>query len=129
MLKPNQKGFTSLETLFVCIIIGLFIGIAVPYYERVALEAKEVTLRIGLVNIRSGIRLYYALQEHYPADLKSLIHKKYLLPVQDGIISGEYLTAQSVDSEGNLLDPFGNRYQYNPVSGHVVSSTKGYEIW
>lgn len=128
-MRPNQKGFTTLETLFVCIIIGILIGFAWPYYLRLEREAKEVTLRTGLVNIRSGIVLYQALEQHYPADLRSLVHRKYLLPVRDEIISGEYLLAQAVDGEGNLLDPFGNRYRYNSVSGHVVSSTKGYESW
>ena len=128
-MRPNQKGFTALETLFVCIIIGILIGIAWPYYLRLEREAKEVTLRTGLVNIRSGIGLYHALQQNYPADLKNLVRRKYLLPVRDEIISGEYLMAQAVDGEGNLLDPFGNRYRYDPGSGQVVSSTEGYENW
>lgn len=129
MLTPNQKGFTSLETLFVCIMVGLLIVVAIPYYQRLALEAKEVTLRATLVNIRGGIELYQVLQQHYPADLKSLVHKKYLLPVRDEIISGEYLMAQAVDADGNLLDPFGNRYRYDPLTGRAASSTKGYESW
>lgn len=129
MLKSNQRGFTVLETLSVCIIIGSLIGIAIPYYQRLVLEAKEVTLRAGLVNIRGGIGLYYALQRRYPADLKSLVRRKYLLPVRDEIISREYLIAQATDTEGNLLDPFGNRYRYDPATGDVASSTKGYESW
>lgn len=129
MLKPNQKGFTTLETLLVSIIIGALIGIAIPFYQQLALEAKEVTLRAGLVNIRSGVELYNALQQHYPADLKNLIREKYLLPVNNRIISGNYLVAQSVDEAGNLLDPFGNRYRYDPATGDVASGTEGYESW
>lgn len=129
MQKPNQKGFTVLETLFVCIIVGGLVGIAIPYYQALALEAKEVTLRAGLVNIRGGVGLYHALQKHYPADLKTLIHRKYILPVENEVISSEYLMAQTVDDGGNLLDPFGNRYRYDPITGRVTSSTKGYENW
>ncbi|NKE72722.1 hypothetical protein [Candidatus Manganitrophus noduliformans] len=109
--------------------VGGLIGIAMPYYQKLALEAKEVTLKTGLVNIRSGIVLYQALQRHYPTDLKSLVREKYILPVNDKIISREYLIAQSVDTEGNLLDPFGNHYRYDPVTGQVASSTEGYESW
>lgn len=129
MLRPNQKGFTSLETLCVCIMVGGLIGIAMPYYQKLALEAKEVTLRAELVNVRSGVELYHALQRHYPADLRNLILQKYLLPVNDRIISGDYLIAQSLDEDGNLLDPFGNRYRYDPATGQVASETKGYERW
>lgn len=129
MLKANQKGLTLLETLLVCIIIGALIGIAIPYYQRLAQEAKEVTLRAGLVNIRGGVGLYQVLEQHYPVDLKNLIQRKYLLPVHGEIISREYLIAQATDTEGNLLDPFGNRYRYDPATGAVTSSTKGYESW
>ena len=129
MLKSNQRGSTVLEAVLTCIVIGILIGIAVPYYHRLALEAKKVTLRAGLVNIRGGIGLYHALEQHYPTDLKSLVHRKYLLPVSNEIISGEYLMAQSVDGEGNLLDPFGNRYRYDSATGRVTSNTKGYENW
>ncbi len=129
MLRSDQKGFTALETLLVCIVISLLIGIATSYYQRLALEAKEVTLTTGLVNIRNGIGLYRVLQQHYPEDLKNLVKEKYLLPVNDKIISGEYLAAQSLDGDGNLLDPFGNRYRYDPTTGQVASNTQGYESW
>lgn len=129
MLKANQKGFTVLETLLVCIIVGALMGIAIPYYQRLALEAKEVTLRAGLANVRGGIELYHILEQHYPVDLKSLVQRKYLLPVSGEIISREYLIAQATDTEGNLLDPFGNHYRYDSVTGRVASGTKGYESW
>lgn len=109
--------------------IGGLIGIAMPYYQKLALEAKEVTLRAELVNIRNGVELYNALHRSYPADLKNLIRQKYLLPINDRLISGDYLVAQSMDEDGNLLNPFGNRYRYDPATGRVTSETKGYESW
>jgi hypothetical protein len=75
------------------------------------------------------VGLYHILEQHYPVDLKNLIQRKYLLPVHGEIISREYLIAQATDTEGNLLDPFGNHYRYDSVTGRVASSTKGYESW
>lgn len=87
-------------------------------------------MQTGLANIRKGIELYQVLEGRNPADLKSLVHKRYVIATrQDTFFSGEYLRAQAQDKEGNLLDPFGNRYRYDSKNGTVAPETKGYEKW
>lgn len=126
----NEKGLGILDTLFVCILVSILIGTVIPYYERLEQEAREVTLQTGLANIRKGIELYQALKGQNPSDLKSLVRARYVIPTrQDTFFSGEYLRAQAQDKEGNLLDPFGNRYEYDRNNGKVSSGTKGYETW
>lgn len=120
----------SLDTLLVCILVSILIGTVIPYYQKIQQDAKEAVLMSGLVNIRKGIELYTALQGRYPSDLKDLINARYVIPVrEDTFFSGEYLRSQSVDAEGNLLDPFGHRYLYNPKNGIVTSGTEGYQTW
>lgn len=126
----NEKGLGIFDTILVCTLIGILIGIAIPYYQKLVKEAREVALRSGLVNVRKGVELYHALQGHYPADLKNLARRRYVVETRkDTFFSGEYLSAVSSDAEGYLLDSFGNRYLYDPVRGHVTSTTKGYETW
>jgi len=126
----NQRGAGIFEILLVCILISLLVGMVIPYYQRLAQKAREVTLQSGLIQIRKGVELYRVLQGHYPSDLKSLVHARYLIPIQEGtFFSGEYLNQQTMDAEGNLLDPFGNSYRYNNKDGTVSSSTKEYEKW
>lgn len=126
----NQKGAGALETLFVCIVVSILIGVVIPYYQKLEQEGKEITLKTGLMNIRKGIELYQALQGFYPADLKTLVQARYAIPFRDNsVFSGEYLSSQTVDPEGNLLDPFGNRYRYNKKDGTVFSGTSGFEKW
>lgn len=126
----NQRGQGILDTLLVCILVSILIGTVIPYYQGLAQEAREAALQVGLVNIRKGVELYQALQGHYPPDLKNLMHTQFIIPArEDTFFSGEYLRHRATDPTGNLLDPFGNRYQYDPSRGTVVSGTKGYESW
>jgi type II secretory pathway pseudopilin PulG len=118
------------DTLLVCILVSILIGTVIPYYQQLAREAKETALQTGLANIRKGIDLYRVLQGRLPADLKSLVHARYIIPArEDTFFSGEYLRSQATDSTGNLVDPFGNQYRYNPLKGTVSSGTEGYETW
>lgn len=126
----NQKGQGILDTLLVCILVSILVGTVIPYYQRLAQQAREAALQTGLVNIRKGVELYQVLQGHYPPDLKSLVHAHFIIAArEDTFFSGEYLRHRATDLEGNLLDPFGNRYRYDPSKGTVFSGTKGYELW
>ena len=126
----NEKGLGILDTLFVCILVSILIGTVIPYYQKLEREAREVALRTGLANIRKGIELHYTLQGRFPSNLKSLLNKRYIVAARsDTFFSGEYLRAQAVDKEGNLLDPFGNHYKYNEKNGNVHSESRGYESW
>jgi|SRR3569832_1340695 len=126
----NQKGLGIFDTLLVCILISISIGMVIPYYQKLAQDAREAALKTGLGNIRKGIELYQVLQGHNPSDLKSLVGMRYLVPIrEDTFFSGEYLGAQAKNGEGDLVDPFGNRYQYDRRNGTVISGTKEYEKW
>jgi len=129
----NQKdlaGFTVFDTLLVCILIAGMMAVLMIYYQRTIQEAKETALRTGLASIRLSIQLYHVLNGRYPKDLPELLTKRFLMPTKEGtIFSDQYLKAQALDPSGYLIDPFGQRYQYNPVLGRVTSSTRGYENW
>lgn len=130
MLIRSQKGAGVFETLLVCIMVSVLIGIGIPHYQKLVHEAREAALQTGLANIRKGIELHQALRGRFPTDLKNLVHARYIIPVrEDTFFSGEYLQDQAIDEGGNLLDPFGNRYRYNPKNGIVTSGTAGYESW
>lgn len=126
----NEKGLGIIETIIVCLLIAIMFGILMPKYQMVAKEARETALKMGLTNIRSSIQLYSALNNKPPADLKDLLGKRYLIPTREGtIFNDQYLRTSALDNEGNLIDPFGNRYSYESKDGKVSSTTKGYEGW
>lgn len=126
----SEEGKGALDTLLVCILIGIVIAVIFPYYHMTVKVAKEVALQAGLVNIRKTIQLYQFMEHQYPPDLGSLTQKRLVLPArEDTFFKKEYLSSVAADPEGHLLDPFGNRYRYDPRNGRVSSGTPGYETW
>lgn len=129
-LFQNEEGKGALDTLLVCILIGIMITVIFSYYSMTVRVAKEVTLQAGLVNLRKTIQLYHFMEHQYPSDLGSLVQKRLVFPArEDTFFKEEYLSSVTVDPEGHLLDPFGNRYRYDPRNGRISSRTPGYETW
>jgi competence protein ComGC len=133
----DAKGLTIIDAVITLCLIGILIGVVIPQYHRVAREAREVALKMGLTNIRTSIRLFRMLNERNPRSLRELIENDLLLPARRGkdpfagaiFLDEKYLEKQAQDAEGHLVDAFGNRYAYDPVRGEVKASTKGYENW
>ena len=123
-------GRTALDAALVCVLVVGLAAVMTTYFDHLTREARETALKMGLGNIRMSVRLYQALNERYPKDVKELLTTGYLLPTkEDTIFSDRYLDAQALDADGYPIDPFGHRYEYDPKQGRVASSTKGYEQW
>ena len=131
-----------MDTLLVCALVGILISVSFYYYQRVVLEAKGVAMKAELQNIRTAVNAYRALNRNRnPESLKGLITGKYIVPrdekepmeqkylKQARLFERHYLEVYTLDKEGYPIDPFGNRYRYDPKTGDVASGTKGYESW
>jgi hypothetical protein len=128
--STRTEGRTVLDALLVCVVVsGLVMGV-MAYFDHLAREARETALRMGLGNIRMGVRLYHVLNERYPRDVRELFATGYLLPAgKDSVFVAHYLEAQALDNDGYPVDPFGHRYRYEPENGRLLSESKGYEQW
>lgn len=133
--KP-MRGGTALEAIITLCLIGILIGVVIPKYQRLAHEAREAALRSELVNIRTSIKLFRLSIGRNPESLKEMLEKDVMLPARVGkdaltgsIFKHKYLMHNAVDSEGNILDAFGSRFEYDPKTGEVRTTTKGYEKW
>ena len=124
MRLKGEQGLGIVDTLIVLVLISIFFGVLIPHYEKIAVDAQETALKVGLQNIRMAIGVYLIINHEYPRDLRDLINKRYIIPVRgDTIFTQEYLRSLAVDSEGRPLDPFRNPYSYDRVNGHVASTT------
>ena len=74
----RQKGFTLIEMLVVCAIIGILSAAAVANYRRSIVKAKEAVLRQDLYTMRTLINQYFADKGKYPSDLTALVSDHYL---------------------------------------------------
>ena len=144
----NNKGRTVFETLLALIIIGILLVGAITYFQRATKVVKEYALMSELGNIRISVLLYFVINKKFPDSLKQMVDEKIILPFQDTeaikkmtgnagitvqtgtiIIDRTYLEKMSMDKEGNILDPFGNSYNYDPRLGKLSSSTPNYGGW
>ena len=140
--KKQDNGLGIVDTLLVSALVGILISVSFYYYQRVVLEAKRVAMKSELQSIRTAMNAYRALHRNRnPESLKTLFTEKYIAPrdekapieqkylEQAKLFERHYLDVNTLDKDGYPMDPFGNRYRYDPRTGDVTSGTKGYESW
>ena len=117
-LTHTSKGYSVFELVSSFLIIFILIGTFGTYAFKVVVIAKEIALQNELANLRLSVELYKAFNGGYPEDLNQV----YEIP-------DYFVTIDRLDKEGNLLDPFGKRYYYNPITGRLRSQTEKYKKW
>jgi len=105
--------------------------IAIERFWSSAYLAQEAALQIELSNIRRAVSFYLMTKGKLPESLRQMTQEKVIVPKQDVyvVMEWQYIQDMTIDKEGNILDPFGNRYIYDPKTGRVKTETKGYDAW
>ena len=126
----SEKGRSLWENLILGAILVGMIYVAVLYYGKVAEQARMKVLESDMRNMRLGINLYLYKNGKVPEDIRDLEREKTIEYTAGGeLIRREYIKLITKDEEGYPLDPFGNRYHYDPKIGMVHPTTPGYENW
>ena len=129
-LLRSEKGRSLWENLILGAILVGMIYVAVLYYGKVADQARMKVLESDMRNMRLGISLYLYKNGKVPEDIRDLEREKIIeYTAGREIIRREYVKLITKDEEGYPIDPFGNRYHYNPETGMVHPTTPGYETW
>ena len=85
-LENRSRGFTLIEMMIVMAIIVILIAIAVPFYQKAIVRAKESVLHGNLSAMRSAIDEYSYDKQKAPQSLQDLVSAGYLHDVpQDPI--------------------------------------------
>ncbi|MBI5970816.1 MAG: hypothetical protein HY884_06645 [Deltaproteobacteria bacterium] len=131
------RGIEALvETLSVMVFISVLLVIVIPRFYSSSRDIKETALRIELSNLRGAINFFAMLEKRLPASLAELAEKKAVISKRDVegrdykvVFEGRFVEAMTEDAGGRITDTFGNPYVYDPKTGRVASTTKGYEGW
>jgi len=76
--RKSRRGFTLVELMIVMAIIVILIGVAIPYYQKSVIRAKESVLRNNLFTIRTVIDEYSYDKQKAPQSLQDLVTDGYL---------------------------------------------------
>ena len=76
-----RRGFTLIEMMIVMAIIVILIAIAIPYYQKTLVRAKESVLHNNLSAMRNAIDAYSFDKQKAPHDLHDLVQDGYLRAV------------------------------------------------
>jgi general secretion pathway protein G len=77
----SRRGFTLIEMMIVMAIIVILIAVAVPFYQKAIIRAKESVLHSNLFAMRSAIDEYAFDKQKAPHDLQELVTEGYLRDV------------------------------------------------
>lgn len=118
----RRPGFTLIELMFVVLIIGILVGIAIPRFMQTLQRAHEGAVRGNLGTLRSSLKVYYADTEGgYPETLEFLaLNGKYVNAVPN-IQLRDYHADSSAVREGTGLTTSNDRNGWLYIS--VSSST------
>lgn len=74
----RRRGFTIIELMVVMTIISILVSLAVPFYQKSILRAKESVLRNNLFTMRTVIDEYTYDKQKAPQTLQDLVSEGYL---------------------------------------------------
>lgn len=123
----NNRGRALWEWLVFVSVLVVAIALMGSTYSAQQRLLKEKNMHGQLQILRMGEMLYTSVNNVKPNSLKQLVEGTFTLPGDN--LARHYIEHPPTLVNGNLLDPFGNPYTYDPVSGWIKSTTPGYEFW
>jgi len=86
--RLRRNGFTLIELMIVMSIIVILISVAIPFYQKSIVRAKETVLHNNLSAMRNAIDEYAYDKQKAPQQLTDLVSEGYLRDVPKDPITG-----------------------------------------
>jgi len=105
-LSRRKCGFTLIELMIVMSVIVILIGLAVPFYQKSIIRAKETVLHNNLFAMRSAIDEYSYDKQKAPQSLQDLVTDGYLRDIPKDPIVGNADSWKIINEDaGQAVDP------------------------
>lgn len=125
ILEVKQISLSFMLAIAVGSVLLIF---SVVFFVRTGnRRRKKEIIQLELKVLRYALALYHQKTGKFPLALENLFGEKWRPPGKTE--DRTYLEGMRRGDRGFLMDPFGKRYWYNPDTGGVHSTTKGYEEW
>ena len=85
--RLTRRGFTLIEMMIVMAIIVILIAVAVPFYQKAIIRAKETVLHSNIRAIRNSIDEYSFDKQKAPSSLQDLVSAGYLHDIPEDPIT------------------------------------------
>ncbi|MBI2060252.1 MAG: hypothetical protein HYT87_10825 [Nitrospirae bacterium] len=142
----STSGRTIFESLLVVTLISLLMGGTGFEIQRVDRRVRETALKWELRNLRAAISLFSFMNSRVPLSLREVHERGFVEPFRRDVrlgavtaeparlrlrslISLDVIQEMGIDEAGNILDPFGNPYVFDPESGRLYTTTEEYTRW
>ena len=99
MRRQFRRGFTLVELMIVMAIVVILISVAIPYYQKSVISAKESVLRSNLFTLRTVIDEYSYDKQKAPQSLQDLVTDGYLRDVPRDPITGANSTWRIIQED------------------------------
>lgn len=108
--RSREAGFSLLEVMIVCCIIGIIANIAIPGLYQAMYRAKAARIMEDFSMVRTMVHQHYADHSFYPADTGPGVEPPELAPYLSGRLVWTHADYQYdwelwVDSAGNPTEP------------------------
>jgi len=129
--KGRLRGFTLIELMIVMAITVILIAVAIPYYQKSIMRAKETVLRSNLFAMRNAIDEYAYDKQKAPQSLNDLVTEHYLHDVPRDPITGSNDTWQTIMEESGQAVSQTEPGIFDVRSGSQLKSLDGssYSDW
>jgi general secretion pathway protein G len=127
----SRCGFTLIELMIVMAIIVILIGVAVPFYQKSIVRAKETVLHSNLTAMRNVIDEYTYDKQKAPQSLRDLVTDGYLRDVPKDPITGNADTWKIIQEDAGQAVSSTEPGIYDVRSGSNLKSLDGtnYSDW
>lgn len=127
----GRRGFTLIELMIVMAIIVILIAVAIPFYQKSILRAKETVLHSNLTTMRNVIDEYTYDKQKAPPALQDLVTEGYLRDIPKDPITGSSETWKIIMEDAGQAVNSTEPGIFDVRSGSSLKSLEGtaYSEW